>query len=185
MRKPNYRFERAERDRAKKARNDKKLQRQQERAATRTDCGERVARNLIDSRGVALLGNGRGPEGATGNDSFRLPQRRAGPTGLSARGAVVAKAGDWNPRPGPMSAPAAVAKPRLLWNRRASLQAAADRLVLGRFSDGYPLQWHLGLATAALARFRLLQDGVVDSRHAALQHARAGSQPAHRSRRGR
>ena len=33
MRKPNYRFERAERDRAKKARNDKKLQRQQERAA--------------------------------------------------------------------------------------------------------------------------------------------------------
>jgi len=35
MRKPNYRFERAERDRAKKARNDKKLQRQQERAAPR------------------------------------------------------------------------------------------------------------------------------------------------------
>ena len=34
MRKPNYRFERAERDRAKKARNDKKMQRQQERAAT-------------------------------------------------------------------------------------------------------------------------------------------------------
>jgi hypothetical protein len=39
MRKPNYRFERAERDRAKKARNDKKLQRQQERAVTRTDVG--------------------------------------------------------------------------------------------------------------------------------------------------
>jgi hypothetical protein len=37
MRKPNYRFERAERDRAKKARNDKKLQRQQEKAATRSD----------------------------------------------------------------------------------------------------------------------------------------------------
>jgi len=37
MRKPNYRFERVERDRAKKARNDKKLQRQQERAATRAD----------------------------------------------------------------------------------------------------------------------------------------------------
>ena len=35
MRKPNYRFERAERDRAKEARNDKKLQRQQERAAPR------------------------------------------------------------------------------------------------------------------------------------------------------
>ena len=39
MRKPNYRFERAERDRAKKARTDKKLQRQQERAATRADDG--------------------------------------------------------------------------------------------------------------------------------------------------
>jgi hypothetical protein len=37
MRKPNYRFERAERDRAKKARNDKKLQRQQEKAVTRAD----------------------------------------------------------------------------------------------------------------------------------------------------
>jgi hypothetical protein len=32
MRKPNYRFERAQRDRAKKAKTDKKLQRQQERA---------------------------------------------------------------------------------------------------------------------------------------------------------
>jgi len=39
MRKPNYRFERAERDRAKKARNDKKLQRQQEKAVTRADDG--------------------------------------------------------------------------------------------------------------------------------------------------
>ncbi len=39
MRKPNYRFERAARDRAKKARNDKKLQRQQERAPTRADDG--------------------------------------------------------------------------------------------------------------------------------------------------
>jgi hypothetical protein len=37
MRKPNYRFERAERDRLKKARKDKKLQRQQERAAVRAD----------------------------------------------------------------------------------------------------------------------------------------------------
>jgi len=37
MRKPNYRFERAERDRAKKARHDKKLQRQQERAAPRAE----------------------------------------------------------------------------------------------------------------------------------------------------
>ena len=33
MRKPNYRFERAERDRAKMAKNDKKLRRQQERVA--------------------------------------------------------------------------------------------------------------------------------------------------------
>lgn len=37
MRKPNYRFERAERDRAKKARKDEKLQRQQERAAIHDD----------------------------------------------------------------------------------------------------------------------------------------------------
>ena len=37
MRKPNYRFERAERDRAKKAKNEEKLQRRQERAATRAD----------------------------------------------------------------------------------------------------------------------------------------------------
>jgi hypothetical protein len=37
MRKPNYRFERAERDRAKRARNDKKLQREQERVARRAD----------------------------------------------------------------------------------------------------------------------------------------------------
>jgi hypothetical protein len=39
MRKPNYRFERAERDRAKKARNDKKLLRQQEKAAPRAEDG--------------------------------------------------------------------------------------------------------------------------------------------------
>ena len=39
MRKLNYRFERAERDRAKKARNDKKLQRQQERATPRAEDG--------------------------------------------------------------------------------------------------------------------------------------------------
>ena len=59
MRKPNYRFERAERDRAKKARNDKKLQRQQEKAVTRADDGapeptaeNEFARDLIDD-GVA------------------------------------------------------------------------------------------------------------------------------------
>jgi hypothetical protein len=39
MRKPNYRFERAERDRAKKARNDKKQQRQRERSAPRAEDG--------------------------------------------------------------------------------------------------------------------------------------------------
>jgi len=39
MRKPNYRFERAERDRAKKARTDKKLQRQQQKTAPRTEDG--------------------------------------------------------------------------------------------------------------------------------------------------
>jgi hypothetical protein len=39
MRKPNYRYERAERDRAKKARKSEKLQRQQERAATRGEDG--------------------------------------------------------------------------------------------------------------------------------------------------
>ena len=39
MRKLNYRFERAERDRAKKVKNDEKLQRRQERAASRADDG--------------------------------------------------------------------------------------------------------------------------------------------------
>ena len=70
-------------------------------------------------------------------------------------------------------------------NHHASLQAAADRLVLGRLSDGDPLQRHLGFATAAPARFRLLQDGVADLRQAALQHARSGPQPACRTGRGR
>jgi hypothetical protein len=35
--KPNYRFERAERDRAKKAKNEKRLRRRQERAALPPD----------------------------------------------------------------------------------------------------------------------------------------------------
>ena len=35
--KPNYRFERAERDRLKKARKDEKVKRQQERASSRQD----------------------------------------------------------------------------------------------------------------------------------------------------
>src|SRR5438270_9427586 len=51
-------------------------------------------------------------------------------------------------------------------------------------SDGYPLQRHLGAATAASARFRLLQDGVADLRQAALQHARSGPEPAGRPGRG-
>ena len=37
--KTNYRFERAERDRQKKAKKDEKLKRQQERAASRHDSG--------------------------------------------------------------------------------------------------------------------------------------------------
>jgi hypothetical protein len=37
--KPNYRIERAERDRAKKARKDEKLRRQQDRATQRIDGG--------------------------------------------------------------------------------------------------------------------------------------------------
>jgi hypothetical protein len=47
MRKPNYRFERAERDRAKKAKENKKLRRQQERAAPRAedDASESTAEN--------------------------------------------------------------------------------------------------------------------------------------------
>ena len=47
MHKPNYSFERAERDRAKNARNDKKLQRQQEKAAPRAedDAAEPTAEN--------------------------------------------------------------------------------------------------------------------------------------------
>ena len=63
MRKPNYRFERAERDRAKKARNDKKLQRQQEKAETRADDGapeptaeNEFARDLIDQFRRSNLG---------------------------------------------------------------------------------------------------------------------------------
>jgi hypothetical protein len=39
MRKPNYRFERTERDRVKKAKREEKLQRQQERAAERAADG--------------------------------------------------------------------------------------------------------------------------------------------------
>ena len=38
--KPNYRIERAERDRAKKARKDEKVRRQQDRATQRIDDGE-------------------------------------------------------------------------------------------------------------------------------------------------
>lgn len=37
MRKPNYRFERAERDRAKQAKKEEKLKRQQERVAEQKD----------------------------------------------------------------------------------------------------------------------------------------------------
>ena len=45
----NYRFERAERDRLKKARKDEKLKRQQERAASREDSGstEQTEKNEV------------------------------------------------------------------------------------------------------------------------------------------
>src|SRR5215472_1473403 len=41
-------------------------------------------------------------------------------------------------------------------NHHASLQAAADCLVLGGLSDGHPLQWDLGAAITASARFWFL-----------------------------
>jgi hypothetical protein len=47
--KPNYRFERAERDRLKKARKDEKLKRQQERASHREDGGSPEASEGEDS----------------------------------------------------------------------------------------------------------------------------------------
>ena len=46
---PNYRFERAERDRLKKARKDEKLKRQQERASSRQDDGSTDAAQPADS----------------------------------------------------------------------------------------------------------------------------------------
>ena len=100
MRKPNYRFERAERDRAKKARNDKKLQRQQERAATRADwnrgdCPQsppgalfhvpsqelpRVLAELsatLRSRGVLFCSNPRGNNEEGFSDAFaKMPSKR-------------------------------------------------------------------------------------------------------------
>jgi hypothetical protein len=47
--KPNYRFERAERDRLKKAKKDEKLKRQQERAALRQDSSSTEASEETDS----------------------------------------------------------------------------------------------------------------------------------------
>lgn len=43
MRKPNYRLERADRDRAKQAKKEEKMKRQQERAALRDDSSPEVA----------------------------------------------------------------------------------------------------------------------------------------------
>ena len=61
MRKPNYRFARAERDRAKKAKNDEKLQAAagkgrapRRRRRSRTDRGEPATRNVIDARGCRI-----------------------------------------------------------------------------------------------------------------------------------
>lgn len=47
--KPNYRFERAERDRLKKARKDEKLKRQQERASDRQDGSSAEGAKIEDS----------------------------------------------------------------------------------------------------------------------------------------
>jgi hypothetical protein len=46
MRKPNYRFERVERDRAKKARKEEKLKRQQERVSQRD--GDAVLEPVVE-----------------------------------------------------------------------------------------------------------------------------------------
>ena len=48
MRKPNYRFERAERERLKQAKKDERLKRQQERLATRDDSTGKKAGALPD-----------------------------------------------------------------------------------------------------------------------------------------
>jgi hypothetical protein len=47
--KPNYRFERAERDRLKKARKEERLKRQQERVAVRRDDGPTEAPEREDT----------------------------------------------------------------------------------------------------------------------------------------
>ena len=48
MRKPNYRFERAERDRAKQAKKEEKLKRQQERVAESAQAeGIAIAREMV------------------------------------------------------------------------------------------------------------------------------------------
>jgi hypothetical protein len=51
-RRPNYRFERAERDRNKQARKDEKLKRQQERVAQRDGDGEPGDPGHEDSQGI-------------------------------------------------------------------------------------------------------------------------------------
>jgi hypothetical protein len=68
----------------------------------------------------------------------------AGPTGSSARAAAVAKSGATKA----WTYECAGCGPQILGRRRnhhASLQAAAHRLVLGRLSDGHPLQRALQL----------------------------------------
>jgi hypothetical protein len=103
-------------------------------------------RSLIESNSALAM---RSP-------ALNIRSRRAGLTGLSVRSAAVAKPGGW--KPGPDLGLRQLRPPNLghCRNHHASLQAAADRLVLGGLSDGYPRKRHLGSATAAPTRFWLL-----------------------------
>ena len=53
---------------------------------------------------------------------------------------------------------------------QAPLQAAADRLVLGRLSDGHPLQRHLGPAIATPARLGIVPKCLAALWQAAREH---------------
>src|ERR1700692_1626209 len=59
----------------------------------------------------------------------------------------------------------------------APLQAAADHLVLGRLSDGHPLQRHLGPAIATPARLGIVPERLAALWQAAPEHGRAPAAP--------